>query len=50
LALLPVAASRAVKLGGPFTAAAVRFVRIAISAVPYDHVPAINEVRFYAVE
>ncbi len=33
-----------------FTAAGVRFVRITISAVPYDHAPAINEVRFYAAE
>ena len=29
-----------------FTGAGVRFVRITISAVPYDHAPAINEVRF----
>jgi len=33
-----------------FTAAGVRFVRITISAVPYDHAPAINEVRFYSAE
>jgi hypothetical protein len=33
-----------------FTATGVRFVRIVISAVPYDHAPAINEVRFYAAE
>jgi hypothetical protein len=33
-----------------FTTAGVRFVRITILAVPYDHAPAINEVRFYGAE
>jgi hypothetical protein len=33
-----------------FTAPGVRYVRIVISSVPYDHAPGINEVRFYAPE
>ena len=33
-----------------FAAAGVQFVRVTILAVPYDHAPAINEVRFYAAE